>query len=241
MRCGETPWGKVSASAVIYKRNPPMRLILARHGNTFNLGEKVVWIGAQTDLPLVDKGREQAREIGFGLSRAKLKPDVILTGPLARMRETAAIVAGVVGCPAASLKVDDRLQDLDYGLWEGKSSVEIARQFGHDALLAWECGNRWPNNAGWQPSQQKVIDNINSILSMGAIDDWYNDKTVLAVSSSGIFRLMSRLVGVIPDLAKIATGHISLIETSASKTHVHGWNIHPGSLEQYLRHAPLDA
>ncbi len=29
-----------------------MLLLLARHGNTFNKGDKVVWVGAQTDLPL---------------------------------------------------------------------------------------------------------------------------------------------------------------------------------------------
>jgi hypothetical protein len=36
-------------------------LILARHGNTFDDGQQTVWVGAQIDLPLASKGREQAK------------------------------------------------------------------------------------------------------------------------------------------------------------------------------------
>ena len=43
-----------------------MLLLLARHGNTFDKGDKVVWVGARTDLPLTAKGREQARALGAG-------------------------------------------------------------------------------------------------------------------------------------------------------------------------------
>ena len=37
-----------------------MRLILSRHGNTFSPGEKAVWVGRRSDLPLVEEGRRQA-------------------------------------------------------------------------------------------------------------------------------------------------------------------------------------
>ena len=33
-----------------------MRLILARHGNTFEAGETPVWVGAREDLPLTARG-----------------------------------------------------------------------------------------------------------------------------------------------------------------------------------------
>ena len=45
-----------------------MLLLLARHGNTFNKGDKIVWVGARTDLPLTAKGREQALALGQALA-----------------------------------------------------------------------------------------------------------------------------------------------------------------------------
>jgi probable phosphoglycerate mutase len=36
------------------------RLILIRHGNTFEAGQKAVWVGARSDLPLTMAGEAQA-------------------------------------------------------------------------------------------------------------------------------------------------------------------------------------
>jgi len=38
-----------------------MLLILARHGNTFEQGEKTYRVGNAQDLPLVEKGLDQAQ------------------------------------------------------------------------------------------------------------------------------------------------------------------------------------
>ena len=39
-------------------------VILCRHGNTFNAGEKVFMVGAQEDLPLTEHGCRQATQLG---------------------------------------------------------------------------------------------------------------------------------------------------------------------------------
>ena len=70
-----------------------MLLLLARHGNTFEAGDKVVWVGARTDLPLTAKGREQAAALGEGLRPVKSVIKHIVSGPLNRTREHAAIAA----------------------------------------------------------------------------------------------------------------------------------------------------
>ena len=46
------------------------KILLARHGNTFGPGDRIVWVGAQEDLPLVEKGEEQARALGNALRGA---------------------------------------------------------------------------------------------------------------------------------------------------------------------------
>ena len=73
------------------------RIILLRHGNTFAPGEEAVWVGARTDLALVEKGRWQAEEAGKQIHKAGLVVNSIVTGPLRRTTETAAIVAATGG------------------------------------------------------------------------------------------------------------------------------------------------
>lgn len=74
-----------------------MRLFLVRHAHADP--------GDPDELrPLSVRGREQARELGERLAAAG--PELVLTSPLLRARETAAAIAKAAG---AELRVDDRL------------------------------------------------------------------------------------------------------------------------------------
>ena len=74
-----------------------MRLFLVRHAHAVD--------GTPDDLrPLSDRGREQARELAAQLAAAQ--PDVVLSSPLLRARETADAIARASGAP---LQVDERL------------------------------------------------------------------------------------------------------------------------------------
>ena len=55
-----------------------MKVVLARHGNTFGPGDTPVWVGAREDYPLVEKGREQSTAIGTYLNRHSIVPDLSL-------------------------------------------------------------------------------------------------------------------------------------------------------------------
>jgi phosphohistidine phosphatase len=55
---------------------------------------------------LTARGRDQARELGERLDRDGVQPDVILSSPLLRARETAAVIAKEIG---ANAEADDRL------------------------------------------------------------------------------------------------------------------------------------
>jgi phosphohistidine phosphatase len=75
----------------------PMRLFLVRHAHAA--------AGTPDDLrPLTTEGREQARALGERL--AAVRPDVVLSSPLLRARETADAIARAAG---ASLRVEDAL------------------------------------------------------------------------------------------------------------------------------------
>lgn len=74
-----------------------MLLLLARHGNTFEKSDKVVWVGARTDLPLTGKGKEQAQALAAGLQPLASRIKRVIAGPLKRTREHAEIAAGQAG------------------------------------------------------------------------------------------------------------------------------------------------
>ena len=74
-----------------------MRLFLVRHAHS-DPGDP------DSLRPLSARGREQARELGERL--APVEPELVLTSPLLRARETAAAIATSAG---AELRVDERL------------------------------------------------------------------------------------------------------------------------------------
>ncbi|HVY53670.1 MAG TPA: histidine phosphatase family protein, partial [Gammaproteobacteria bacterium] len=58
-----------------------IKLLIARHGNTFSPGDVVTRVGT-TDLPLVASGLEQGRQLGIYLKQNNLVPGVIFTSKL---------------------------------------------------------------------------------------------------------------------------------------------------------------
>lgn len=73
-----------------------MRLYLVRHGiATERLGPGIT---RDADRPLTDEGRSEMKVVAKGLSRLKVKPDVVLSSPLVRARETAEFLVEEFGC-----------------------------------------------------------------------------------------------------------------------------------------------
>ena len=100
-----------------------MRVWLLRHGETdYNAQQKYL---GRTDLPLSERGRK-------ALARAELAPEVVYVSPLRRTAETAEILF-----PRARQIAVPGLQEMDFGLFEGKSWKEMERL---PAYRAWVDG-----------------------------------------------------------------------------------------------------
>jgi len=200
-------------------------LLFARHGNTFGPGDKVVWVGRETDLPLVEKGLEQAAAAAQALRRKGLIPDAIYCASLQRTRRFATIVADALGL--AEPVVDHRLDELDYGSWAGRSNDEIlaADPDAAAAMEAWNAGDAWPEGAGWVSEKKTVMAGLESYvaerLACGA------HERPLTVSSNGILRFLPRLlletVAQLPSF-KMRTGHLGLIERDQGSAHLRMWD-----------------
>jgi probable phosphoglycerate mutase len=91
---------------------------LVRHGETeWTVSKKHT---GSTDIPLTPEGENRARALGPLLATHEFA--AIFTSPLQRARRTAAL-AGF-----EDAVVDDRLVELDYGDYEGRTTAEIREQ-----------------------------------------------------------------------------------------------------------------
>ncbi|MES0057220.1 histidine phosphatase family protein [Mesorhizobium sp. M0078] len=204
-----------------------MKLILGRHGNTFERNEKVLWVGRRTDLPLTAEGSRQAEHLGAVLRQSGIFLGGLYSGPLQRTRQHAEIVARRMGC-APGLIVDPRLAEIDYGAWEGISSQEIVAQFGSEELEAWEGSSTWPRSPGWSPSEATLTDGVKTFVGQLSQTQG-DDSVVLAVTSNGVLRCFSRLAEghMRRHGGKVATGHICILDARHDNCRVHAWNVAP--------------
>lgn len=77
----------------------------------------------RTDMTLSETGRGQAARLAERLRT--LHPDAFYVSPLQRARETAEIIARAIGLTPT---VDERLIEINYGAWEGKTFEEVMQQ-----------------------------------------------------------------------------------------------------------------
>jgi probable phosphoglycerate mutase len=210
-----------------------MLLLLARHGNTFDSGDKVVWVGARTDLPLTAKGTEQAAALAKGLVPIRTRLKHISCGPLRRTRDFAQIATGELGMDT-EINIDERLREIDYGLWEGKSSEEVVALGGDTELKAWNERGEWPGSPGWSPAPQVIADNVaKAAHELAGIP---GDGAALLVTSNGVLKFFLKLVsGAFDQMAaagklKVATGNCCALRFSGGKWEVVFWDRRPGEL-----------
>jgi probable phosphoglycerate mutase len=94
------------------------QIFLVRHGETewSRTGRHT----GRTDIPLTEEGRARAEAIAHALEGRELS---VLTSPLGRARETCRL-AGF----ADAAEVDDDLLEWDYGIYEGRTTLDIRRE-----------------------------------------------------------------------------------------------------------------
>lgn len=83
-----------------------MRLYVVRHGKAEDVGPD----GTDASRRLTEEGKDDFRRGAEGLARLGLRLDCILTSPLVRARETADLLAEVLGGPRP-----ERLETLAFG------------------------------------------------------------------------------------------------------------------------------
>ena len=109
------------------------RLFVFRHGETdWNAEER---FQGHLDIPLNDRGREQARALGQKLLESGI--EALLTSDLARSIETARIVAGQIGLPSERIFRGVGIKEAHLGEAQGLTTEEIRERFGEGLLRRW--------------------------------------------------------------------------------------------------------
>lgn len=206
------------------------RLLLARHGNTFAPGERAVWLGSQRDLPLVASGEAQARALAEALRAARLVPPAVVSGGLLRTRRTAEIVAAALGLPTPT--ADRRLDEIDYGGWEGLATGEVDA-LGPEAAAAqraWNERDAWPAGAGWLPDETTLRARLADFVAA-----WRDQPApAMVVTSAGILRFLVRLL--LPETAwdrpsyKMRTGRLGVIAFEDGTARLVAWDVGPSDI-----------
>lgn len=97
------------------------RIYLVRHGST--AWNEIVRFRGATDIPLSEKGRNQALALGRWFAGIPLS--AIFSSPLIRAQETARAIAEQRHLP---IMLRDGLRSVNYGSWEGQSEAEVEQQ-----------------------------------------------------------------------------------------------------------------
>jgi broad specificity phosphatase PhoE len=118
------------------------RLIMVRHGQSEGNRERRFTISSET--PLTELGRGQARAAAMRIARM-FKPEVIISSPFARARETSAIIAAELNL---EIEVVHDLHERDLGCLKGHSYDALREAVRTDPAYNPEQGWRWRPDGG---------------------------------------------------------------------------------------------
>ena len=152
-------------------------IYFVRHGESvWNVEDKIC--GA-TDIPLTQKGHEQAVETGKQVLKQGIRADEILYSPLSRAAETARHISEITGIPAREEK---RLTEQNFGKWEATSprnskEFEKAKQ---QFVCSFEGGE----------SMLRLAQRIYNLLDELKEKAKNEDKSYILVAHNGIARVV---------------------------------------------------
>jgi probable phosphoglycerate mutase len=206
-----------------------VKLLLARHGNTFASGETAYVVGRGEDLPLTAEGEAQGSRLAEYLRREGLIPDAIFCGALKRTRRMAEIVSERL--EISSPLDDPRLTELDFGDWAGLTMDDIRARFGAEEVDSWDRDAIMPEGRGWQPEAAAIAQNWRDFAADAGRR--VGDGIALAVTSNGLLRFAPLLIeGLFEALRqnhalKVATGNLCRFDNTGGGFKMIEWNKRP--------------
>ena len=198
------------------------RIIICRHGNTFDKGDIITRVGAHTDLPLSTSGQAQAEKLHqfFHPANSPYRFKRAFCSDLRRTRETGLKI--LTDTHAASLSERGFLKEIDYGIDENRPEEEVVARLGRQSIVDWDTKALVPD--GWKVDPDQIRADWRAFLEEMA----KTPGDVLVVTSNGIARFCLNVVDHIaceePPL-KLATAAFGIITCNSEGFTIEGWNL----------------
>lgn len=167
-----------------------MRLIFVRHGETpWNV---TLQYQGQANVPLNERGREQARRAAERLRRFEVS--ALYSSDLARAWETAEIIGAALGRTPRPMP---EIREIDVGQWEGLTPEELYRRF-PDHMAEYQRDPARTVRLGGESYAQLQA---RALVALQRIQEEHKQgETIVAVSHGGTIRaLLCHVIGL--DLA----------------------------------------
>lgn len=188
--------------------------------------------GRDTDVELTRLGVTQARAVGgwlAGLPAGQL-PEVVITSPYLRARETWRIAAEAAGLPLPAPSTDDRLVDRLTGELEMLTRAAIRQRFPDQQALLERDGEY-----GYRPPGGETFGEIADRLS-SFLDDLNRDHAgarVLVVAHDAVVLMMryviegldwTRLAEIVAESGQVRNASITTFHDAAGRLVLRGYN-----------------
>jgi alpha-ribazole phosphatase len=155
------------------------KLYLIRHGETdYN---HALRFQGQTDIPLNQKGIEQAEKLAGFLKEIPLQ--AIYTSSLKRARTTAEIIGRA---KSIEPQETDALREMSFGIWENMNSKDIQKKYAKEwkDFFASPASTKIPEGESMLDVQQRAYPVVKQIL------DQYPEGDVAFVAHGGVIRVL---------------------------------------------------
>ena len=194
-----------------------MRILLLRHAETEWNRERR--FQGWRDVPLSVTGREQAESAARLLAATRI--DAVWSSPLARARDTAAIIAAP---HRLSVQESEAFREMGFGDWEGLTRDEVRERF-PEAHRTWA---ETPHEAAWPGAETLAAVRARALAGLEALRAAHTGQTICLVSHGITGRLLIlEALGLGPDRLwsfQLSSTGISELEFRDDWTTLHRMN-----------------
>ena len=139
------------------------KYILLRHGKNIHQTKlKDIIYHFPDDNPpcqLIEEGIEEAKRASEKIKEKNI--DYIYCSDILRARQTAKIVADVIGFDSEKIIYDTRLRDINWGIFGGKHKDEAWAFYGGDKMKKFDVPT--PQGETWNDCKKRMIDILQEI------------------------------------------------------------------------------
>ena len=198
-------------------------LILLRHGQSqWNLENRFTgW----KDVPLTEKGIEEANKAGLLIKESKIKIDIIFSSILQRANKTAELAlkkkdfVHLWNNNQLIMTKSQNLNERDYGDLVGLNKEETAQKFGKDQVHIWRRSYDVSPPGG--ESLKNVVDRVGPYFEKFILPHLFSDKNIIIVAHGNSLRAIMIKIGLYQpeEISKIElpTGSPFVVNFSSGK------------------------